>query len=119
MNNDIEQRLSRLTPCGLRPDLRGQVLGAVAGELQPAPKEHGSPSPGQRPGEIGPIESALPAQRANPSANAWPVGPTDEQNQLASPGRRPGLGERLGLRPTEPLPRNLAALRTKSHQLKR
>ena len=33
MNDDIEQRLSHLTPRGLRPDLRGQVLGAVASEL--------------------------------------------------------------------------------------
>ena len=30
MNDDVEQRLSRLTPRGVRPELRGQVLAAVA-----------------------------------------------------------------------------------------
>ena len=34
MNDDVEQRLSRLTPRGVRPELRGQVLAAVADELQ-------------------------------------------------------------------------------------
>ena len=36
MNDDVEQRLSRLTPRGVRPELREQVLGAVASELQVA-----------------------------------------------------------------------------------
>jgi hypothetical protein len=112
MNDDVEQRLSRLTPRGVGPELREKVLGAVAGELQAAtkivasemlaaPKEHGSPSPGQRPGETDPIESAVPAQRANRSANRWPVGPTEEQDHPAYPGRCPGLGEQKGLRPIE------------------
>ena len=74
-----------------------------------APKGLGSPSPGHRPGDAGPMDPASSAQRANRSANAWPVGPIDGQNALRSPGRCPGLGERPGLWPAEPLPRNLAA----------
>jgi hypothetical protein len=34
MNDDVEQRLDRLTPRGVRPELRDVVLGAVAAELQ-------------------------------------------------------------------------------------
>jgi hypothetical protein len=34
MNDDIEQRLDRLTLRGVRPELRTQVLGAVAEELE-------------------------------------------------------------------------------------
>jgi hypothetical protein len=34
MNDDIEQLLDRLTPRGARPELRPQVLAAVAGRLQ-------------------------------------------------------------------------------------
>ncbi|MFZ1934775.1 MAG: hypothetical protein WCB27_20735 [Thermoguttaceae bacterium] len=109
MNDDVEERLSRLTPRGLRPELREKVLGAVADELQAAPKEHGSPSPGQRPGEVDPVNSALSARRANDSANSWPVGPTDERDDSASPGRCPGLGEPTGLRPTEPTSATVAA----------
>jgi hypothetical protein len=112
MNDDVEQRMSRLTPRGPRFELRGEVLGAVANELQAAPKaaagelpvapkEHGSSSPGQRPWEIAPVESAVPAQRANRSANRWPFGPTEEQDRPAYPGRCPGLGEQKGLRPIE------------------
>ena len=33
MNDDVEQRLGRLTPRGVRPELREQVLGAVESEL--------------------------------------------------------------------------------------
>jgi hypothetical protein len=109
MNDDVEQRLSRLTPRGVLPELREKVLGAVADELQAAPKEHGSPSPGQRPGEIDPIESALPAQRANRSSNRWPVGPTEKQDQPTYPGRCPGLGEQKGLRPIETTSKDTAA----------
>ena len=36
MNDDMEQRLAQLTPRGLRPELRGQVLAAVGTELQTA-----------------------------------------------------------------------------------
>ena len=34
MNDDIEQLLGRLTPSGVRPELRPQVLAAVASQLQ-------------------------------------------------------------------------------------
>jgi hypothetical protein len=98
MNDDVEQRLNRLTPRGVRPELREVVLGVVADELQVAPKGHSSPSPGQRPGEAVPIESISSAQRANDSPNCWPVGPANGQG-LSSPGRCPGLGEPQGLRP--------------------
>jgi len=37
MNDDIEELLSRLTPCGAGPDLRPRVMAAVADELQAAP----------------------------------------------------------------------------------
>ena len=37
MNDDIEQRLGRLTPRGVRPELRPRVLAAVANELEVAP----------------------------------------------------------------------------------
>jgi 2-amino-4-hydroxy-6-hydroxymethyldihydropteridine diphosphokinase len=73
-----------------------------------APKGRGSPSPGQRPGEIGSTQAVLSAQRANHSANSSPVGTTGEQDQLSSPGHCLGLGEWQGLRPTEPEPRTLA-----------
>jgi hypothetical protein len=35
-DDDVEQRLARLTPCGVRAELRGDVLAAVASQLQPA-----------------------------------------------------------------------------------
>jgi hypothetical protein len=38
MNDDVEQRMSRLTPRGVRPELLEKVLGAVTDELQAAPK---------------------------------------------------------------------------------
>ncbi len=44
--DDVEQRLSQLTPRGARPELRGQVLEKLASELEnfaTAPKEFGSP----------------------------------------------------------------------------
>jgi hypothetical protein len=111
MNDDVEQRLGRLTPRGVRSALREQVLGAVADELQVAPKGHDLPSPGQRPGEAVPIESISSAQRAKGSPNGWPVGPINEQGQgLSSPGRCPGLGELQGLRPAEPVSQNIVAL---------
>jgi hypothetical protein len=113
MSDDVEQRLDRLTIRGVRPEVRGQVLAAVESELQnalAAPKGHGSPSPGQRPGETGPVQPVLSAQRANGSPNGWPVGPTEEQSLPPSPGRCPGLGERLGLQPTEPLAKPPAAI---------
>jgi hypothetical protein len=37
MNDDIEQLLGQLTPRGVRPELRPQILAAVAGELQAEP----------------------------------------------------------------------------------
>ncbi len=68
-------------------------------------KGHSSPSPGQRPGESGAVDVTLSsAQRAKSSPNGWPVGPLDEHDAPRFPGRCPGLGERLGLRPTELLP---------------
>ena len=37
MNDDIEQLLGRMTPRGVRPELRPQVLAAVASELKAEP----------------------------------------------------------------------------------
>ena len=37
MNDDIEQLLGRLTPRGVRPELRPQVLAAVASQLEAEP----------------------------------------------------------------------------------
>jgi hypothetical protein len=39
MNDDVEQRLDRLTPRGVRPELREQVLGAVENELTKGTEE--------------------------------------------------------------------------------
>jgi hypothetical protein len=51
-----------------------------------APKGRGSPSPGQRPGESGSVAMMFSAQRANSSANHWPVGPKDRQNHPCPQG---------------------------------
>jgi len=37
MNDDVEQLLGRLTPRGVRPEMRPQVLAAVASELEAEP----------------------------------------------------------------------------------
>ena len=37
MNDDIEQRLGRLTPRGVRPELRPQILAAMANQLEVEP----------------------------------------------------------------------------------
>ena len=57
--------------CWLQPprvgeETRSKMDGAkFFGSTPTAPKGHDSSSPGQRPGETGPIEPALSAQRAN------------------------------------------------------
>ena len=94
----------------LRPPAARQDATEFSGGSFTTPKGRGSPSSGQRPGDIGLAARVLSAQRANPSVNSWPVGPTGEQEDpLRSSGRCPGLGERQGLRPIEPLPKRFVA----------
>ena len=64
----------------LRPPRLDDQSGVAIflGDILTAPKGRSSPSPGQRPGENGPIKPVLSAQRANPSTNAWPVGPNQK-----------------------------------------
>ena len=88
---------------------RGNIF-IFAGDVTIAPKEHGSPSPGHRPGRRWCKRTTLSAQRANRSSNRWPVGPVLGPAGSPSPGWCPGLGEPQGLRPPNPLPRILAAL---------
>jgi hypothetical protein len=111
MHDDVEERLGKLTIRGTPPELRERVLAAVAGELQAAPKEHCSPSPGQRPGErngsrsfAGPTGQPFGKLLARWADN---VGSGD-----GSPGRCPGLGEQEGLRPIEPLVRDIVTATT-------
>jgi hypothetical protein len=84
------------------------ITTRLLGNTKTAPKERSSSSPGQRPGEYRYKRKTLPAQRANRSGNRWPVGPIHRQTGSDSPGRCPGLSERLGLRPENPLPGRLA-----------
>jgi hypothetical protein len=92
--------------CGRAECARGRAR--FLGDNLAAPKGRDSPSPGHRPGKTGPIEPVSSAQRANRSVNRWPVGPINGIPRSVFPGRCPGLGERLGLRPTRALQRNLA-----------
>ena len=63
----------------------------------------GSLSPGQRPGNKGPNAIFFgPTGQHFLQVDGWPVGPlTGDRWRDSPPGRRPGLGERLGLRPNK------------------
>jgi hypothetical protein len=82
------------------PISRGKVANGriLPGGVPLAPKGRCSPRPGRRPGRSA-CAKRWSAQRAKSSVNGWPVGPKRCALDIASAGRCPGLGERLGLWP--------------------
>jgi hypothetical protein len=77
MNDDLEQGLGRLTPRGVRPDLREKVLAAVTAELQSA---GGVPFPG--------IDSTPVAAHDENEHGPAPVAPTSPPAKADSPWLR-------------------------------
>jgi hypothetical protein len=72
MNDDLEQQLGRLTPRGVRPDVRPRVLAAVANQLptiQPIGDRNGMNSVDVRNG----MNSVLPSRRLRRAAWAAAV----------------------------------------------